>query len=182
MPANLKRKLENYLNKPSTSRLEARNKLIVSLFYYCGFRTWMLTDLKKKNYDPKNKMLYFRLRTNSLKENSILLDESVFKLIDFLTRSFSNPEWPLIMSFKIDSPINKPLSPRQIQRVTKNILLSLGFKKNIPPRMLRHNVGINLTKEKLRHKSLNKLIGRVSPWVFTEYKKRAGNFKKVGKI
>lgn len=177
----LLKKLEIYLHTEASSYRAARNKLILSLFYYQGFRVSTVQALKVKHYDPTNKILTLPYDHKRDKAIHILLHDVTVKHIDRILKLRSDSNSPLLKRIEV-YPIDIPVTTRQIQRIVKEKLLRLGFPENIPPRMLRHLCSIRLTKEDLKYSSLNNIVGKVAPWVFTEYKKRAGNFKEKGVI
>jgi len=182
IPKYLERRLEKYLSRPPCSYKEVRDKLVFCLLYYQGFWVWVIRSLKITNYNSINKLLKFPLDSKHKKIGVILPEEPTIRLLDYIVRRSRIPNSPLIRSLKLDSPLNKPLSRRQIERISEDILKKLGFSRNIPPRVLRHHIAIRLTREKLTLPSLRKLIGPVSTQTFTNYKQKSGNFGEKGKI
>lgn len=177
-------RLESFLNSNSRSYLSARNKLILSLFYYQGLRTSIVQALKVKHYDLKNNILTIPYDYHIDKSINILVENPTAKHLDFIFNLNPDLNDPLFKRFDISKHkiLDIALSTRQIQRIVDYTLSKLGFPKNLPPRALRHLCAIRLTKEELKYSSLNKIIGKTSPWAFTDYKRRAGNFHKAGEV
>lgn len=175
-------RLESYLSENPKSYQDARDKLILCLFYFQGFRTSMIQSLKMNHYDAKSGVLTVPFSYKHEKALSILLDTVTTKHINFIASFNIIPDRPLLDSLANNHRIGIPITVRQIQRIVNKKMNKLGLPKNIPPRELKHLCAIRLTREKLTHDSLDKLVGRVSPWVFTAYKRRAKNFRQAGEI
>ncbi len=174
--------LDYFLKLPPCTYEEARNKLLLCMFYYQGFKTSIVQKLKFRNYDLVNKILTIPIDNKGLKTTSIALEESTLLHLEYLVTHNSNPNSPIMRSIVFGKPADIPITIRQLQRVVKETLQKNGFNPKLNPRILRHFCGIRITKDAPLHISLDSLIGRVSPWVFTEYKRKAGNFRKRGEF
>ncbi len=175
--------LKKYLYTVPFSYNDARNKLLFSFFYYQGIKTSIVQKLTYNNYDSGTNILTLPLDNKLKKYIQIVPEDTTKNLLEYLLKFHHKENDRLIqnVNYKI-TRAGFPITIRQVQRIIREVGEKIGLQKGLNPRTLRHLCAVRLTKENLKHQSLDHLIGRVSPWVFTEYKRFAGNFKKQGEI
>lgn len=169
--------LDSYIKSPPMSFWDGRNKLLFSLFLNQGIKTSIVQRLTYNNYDTQDNILCIPLDNKLRKYIELVPEITTVSLLNYFLR-FPHQSHDRIIrnaSNKIDS-FGLPITVRQIQRIIQEVGQSLRLPRGLNPRTLRHLCAVRLTQESLKHKSLDHLIGRVSPWVFTEYKRYAGNF------
>jgi len=174
-------KLEKFINEKPTSYQDARSKLVLSLFYYQGIKTSIAQRLTYENYNIKDNILIFP-KDNFLTEYiQIIPEDKTRNLLQYLQKFKLNSAQRLIRNVDYSKKsAGLPITVRSLQRLLRELSKQLNLSMPLNPRSLRHLCAVRITAELLMHKSLDHLIGRVSPWVFTEYKRLSGNPRKQG--
>lgn len=182
IPKRLIKILENYLYSKPTSYINARNKLIIGLFYFHGLRTLYVRNMKVRDYTIIKHTFTVPYDYTYKKISKIPVDEPIKSLFSYILHEKNNPDSPMFKNLADNLPVDIGISIRQIQRIVKEELERLYFKENLPPRMLRHLCGIHYAKSQFRYNTFNYILTKSSPWAFTEYKRRAGTYRRIGKI
>lgn len=181
IPSKSRKILVKYLFEPPHSYREARNKLIVCLSYYTGLQTWVIRELKVKDYNPKKRTLCFRFDTGILSKKEVVVEPPVSNILDYVAQELQFPERPLIKNPFWDSKKEKPMSARQIERIIKDELEASHIHlPNITLRALRHYAGLRYILSGATAFTLRELTGKVTNATIANYRSMSGLARKRG--
>lgn len=169
-------RIVKFMNTNHTNFKDARNACILSLLYYNGLKTHEIRSLDIDNYSVKKELLF-------LKNRKVKINPTQRKIL-LNCLSFRDDEYPpFFISIKNYNRIQRNqagdrkvrLTDRTIQRAVKEVFELLKINKDIKPKDFRHSLGIKLSSLGASHKYIDKTMGKVAPWVKTDYRKLSKN-------
>lgn len=164
------------VDKNTESLLRSRDKLIIALGIYCGFRRSELASLKKNSFRVEEirgvKYLIAKvLNTKSGRDHEVAVDNRVWLLFDdylnsLMTAGIHIPDdQPMFISFAPHGGSRlHPLSDYSITLIVQKYARRAGIKKHVSAHTLRHTCGtltaeggadVKAIQEHLGHGSLN---------------------------
>jgi len=154
------RKLPEILTKEEVKKLlitltHTKSRIIVKLLYSSGIRLSECLNLKIEDLDLKQKIGWVRAGKGN-KDRMFILSEDVKKeLVQYLPGSQSKG-----ILFK--SKDNKPLTPRNIQKIVKKAAYNAGINKRITPHKLRHSFATHLLEGGTDIRIIQELLGHAN--------------------
>ena len=147
--------LPTVLNKEEVRKIiefseTKKSKLIISLLYSSGLRVSELVNLKKVDLNLNEKSGWVR-RGKGNKDRIVTISENLCQeLKEYLER---NPENEFLFSK------NKPLTPRNIQKIIQKTSRKAGIQKKVTPHTLRHSFATHLLESGTDIRVIQELLG-----------------------
>jgi site-specific recombinase XerD len=116
-----------------------KHKSILSLMYGSGLRVSEVVNIKIKDVDSKNMVIWIR-QSKGKKDRMCILSESTLGLLRQYYKEYRPKEWLFNgQLLKTDPPgIIKPYTVKSIQQFVKKISLKAGITKRVHPHLYRH--------------------------------------------
>jgi len=149
------KKLPNILTKDEVKQLietsdAQKSKLIISLLYSSGLRVSEVVSLKVNDLNLDEKIGWVRLGKGK-KDRAFILSEKVCIQIKTFLEKHKNNEFLLSKE--------KPLTPRNIQKIIKNAAQKAGLNRKITPHTLRHSFATHLLESGTDIRYIQELLG-----------------------
>lgn len=130
-----------------------KSKLIIQLLYSSGLRVSELVNLKPADLDFSENIGWVRSGKGK-KDRMFIISQKLSKKLEKFIRK--HPDWNYIFSQ------NKPLTPRNIQKIVQKTAKKAGIEKKIHPHTLRHCFATHLLDEGVDIRRIQKLLGHES--------------------
>ena len=152
------RRLPEVLSKEEVKKIlevseTRKSKLIMSLLYSSGLRVSELVNLKPSEIDFEEKIGWVRQGKGGKDRMFVISEELSRKLKDYLKRK---KEHQYIFSKE------KPLTPRNIQKIVKNARHKAEITKKATPHTLRHSFATHLLESGTDIRLIQSLLGHAS--------------------
>lgn len=150
--------LPQVLTKDETRKLlesaeTKKSRLLMSFLYSSGLRVSELVNLKKVDINLQDKMGWVRKGKGS-KDRIFIVSESLSsELKTYLENHQSN-----IYLFSED----KPLTPRNIQKIIQKTAKKAGINKKVTPHTLRHSFATHLLESGVNIRIIQELLGHAN--------------------
>lgn len=126
-----------------------KSEIIVRMLYYTGLRVSELVNLKRK--DINFEIGQGIIKGKGSKQRQIFLTP---KLIEKLNKFFEKyPDYEYILSK------DKPLTPRNIQKIVEKIAKKQGIQKKVTPHTFRHSYATHLLEDGTDIRTIQALLG-----------------------
>lgn len=156
-----KRKLPEVLSEQEVVRLlEAAANLweraILMTLYAGGLRLLELIQLTPKDIDSQAMRIRIRAGKGG-KERYVVLSETLLEVLRQYFRKFRPERW----LFYSDKP-DRPIHPRTLQRMVREIARRAGLTKKVTPHILRHSFATHLLDHGTNLRYIQELMGHKS--------------------
>jgi site-specific recombinase XerD len=156
-----KRKLPEALSEQDVVRLvEAAANLweraILMTLYAGGLRLLELIQLAPKDIDSQTMRIRIRAGKGG-KERYVVLSETLLEELRHYFRKFRPERW----LFYADKP-DRPIHPRTIQRMVREVARRAGLNKKVTPHVLRHSFATHLLDHGTNLRYIQELMGHKS--------------------
>lgn len=128
-----------------------KHRLIVKMLYGCGLRVSELVNLKKRDMNFEEGLIYVRL-SKGRKDRFVKIPDSAIDELESYSKLGS--EDVLFASNR-----GGKLTAATIQKIIKNSSKKSGIKKNIHPHTLRHSFATHLLEQGIDLRVIQKLLG-----------------------
>ncbi|HDI02935.1 MAG TPA: hypothetical protein ENF67_00105 [Candidatus Pacearchaeota archaeon] len=148
------KKLPEVLTKEEVDRIikaaeTEKSELMIRMLYYTGLRVSELVNLKREDIDLEKGICLVKGKGN--KERQVFLPK---KLKEKLKVFFEkHPDYVYVFSR------DKPLTPRNVQKILKRIAKKLEIKKKVTPHKLRHSFATHLLESGVNIRTIQALLG-----------------------
>lgn len=154
----LARKLPEVLTKEETRKLldtltHTKSRIIVKLLYSSGIRLSECLHLKVEDLELGNKMGWVRSGKGA-KDRMFILSEDVCAEILRYVNTINRRS-----GYLFQGSDNKPLSPRNVQKIVKKAAQRAGIQKQITPHKLRHSFATHLLEAGTDIRIIQELLG-----------------------
>lgn len=154
----LARKLPEVLTKEETRHLldaitHTKSRIIVKLLYSSGIRLSECLHLKIENVELGNKIGWVRSGKGA-KDRMFILSEDVSAEILHYLNAINRRS-----GYLFQGSANKPLSPRNVQKIVKKAAQRAGIQKQITPHKLRHSFATHLLEAGTDIRIIQELLG-----------------------
>jgi site-specific recombinase XerD len=126
-----------------------------TLLYCCGLRLTEGVNLTMGDVDMERKQLLIRGKGNKIRY--VPIPKRALKLLNQYIQDYKPKYW-LFLSSRSE----KPIHPRSVQRLTKQLLVKTGIKKKAYPHSLRHSYATHLLESGVNVKAIQLLLGHNS--------------------
>lgn len=126
-----------------------KSKLIIKMLYSSGLRLSECLNLKINDLELDEKIGWVR-KGKGAKDRMFILSE---KLIKDFEKYLKNHKGLYLFSE------NKPLSPRNVQKIIKRAAEKAGIKKRVTPHKLRHSFATHLLEAGVDVRKIQELLG-----------------------
>lgn len=149
------KKLPEVLSKEEIKKLiesakTRKSRIIVQLLYSTGMRVSELVNLKKDDLNLQERIVIVR-KGKGKKDRIVILPE---KLIDELKEYMEKNKDNIYLLSK-----DKPLTPRNIQKIIKKLAIKAGINKKVTPHILRHSYATHLLESGVDIRYIQTLLG-----------------------
>jgi len=151
------KKLPVVLSKEEIKRLfdaadSEKKKLILMVLYATGLRVSELINLKVKDIDFNNKLIKV-VGGKGQKDRVVTVSDKLLKrLYDYVKTK--DPDEHVFLS-----KYGKPLTPRYIQYLVKDLSVAAGITKDVTPHVLRHSYATHLLESGANIRVIQELLG-----------------------
>jgi integrase/recombinase XerD len=144
-----KQEVNELINHTETQK----SKLILQLLYSSGLRVSELVNLRKENLDLNENRGWVRAGKGKKDRMFIFSEKLGKKLKKFIDK---HEDYKYLFSK------DKPLTPRNIQKITKLSTIKAGINKNVHPHTLRHSFATHLLDSGVDIRKIQFLLGHSS--------------------
>jgi integrase/recombinase XerD len=149
------KKLPSVLSKEEVKKLiessdTSKSKLMLSLLYSSGLRVSEIVNLKPQDINLDEKTGFVRQGKGKKDRAFIVPEKLIAELKEFLNR---HPNYQYLFSKE------KPLTPRNLQKIVKNSAKKAGLQKKITPHTLRHSFATHLLEAGTDIRYIQVLLG-----------------------
>ncbi len=127
-----------------------KSKIILKILYSSGMRVSELVNLKVSDLNLDEKIGWIR-KGKGRKDRLFMLSE---KLIPELENYFKKRQGYVYVLSK-----EKPLTPRNIQKIIKNLAFKIGIQKKVTPHTIRHSYATHLLEAGVDIRKIQVLLG-----------------------
>tara|TARA_Y100000310_G_C20557090_1_gene751114 strand:+ start:136 stop:954 length:819 start_codon:yes stop_codon:yes gene_type:complete len=132
----------------STNNL--KHQLVIKILYSTGLRLQELVDLKRKDIDFENNLLFVRMGKGKRQRYTIVSESLKLDLLKYYSYETFSTDY-------LFEGRNGKYSKKSVQMVLKNIEKKLGFL--IHPHMLRHSFATHLLEQGVDLRLIQKMLG-----------------------
>lgn len=155
------KKLPEVLTKEEVKKLieaaeTSKSRLIIKLLYSAGLRVSELVNLRKQDISLQEKIGWVR-RGKGKKDRFFIIADKIAK--ELKKQMEKQPTHLYIFS---TSTSDKPLTPRNIQKIIKKAALKADIKKKVSPHTLRHSYATHLLELGTDIRKIQVLLGHAN--------------------
>jgi integrase/recombinase XerD len=152
------KKLPEVLTREEVKKLieaaeTSKSRLIIKLLYSAGLRVSELVNLRKQDINLQEKVGWIR-RGKGKKDRFFIIADSLFK--ELKKQMEKQPTHIYILS---TSTTDRPITPRNIQKIIKKAALKAGITKRVTPHTLRHSYATHLLEAGTDIRKIQALLG-----------------------
>ena len=127
-----------------------KSRIIVKLLYSSGVRVSELVNLKIKDINLDEKIAWVRKGKGKKDRFFVLSEKLIPELEDYLRKK---QDYTYILSKE------KPITPRNIQKIIKKLAKKTGIQKKVTPHTLRHSYATHLLESGTDIRKIQVLLG-----------------------
>ncbi|MEM3113073.1 MAG: tyrosine-type recombinase/integrase [Candidatus Pacearchaeota archaeon] len=128
-----------------------KHKLILKILYGCGLRVSEVINLRKEDFDFKERLVYIKL-SKGRKDRFVKIPDSIKSELEIYSNL--NNEYIFFTSNR-----SGKLSTKTIQLIVENSVRRAQIRKNIHPHSLRHSFATHLLEQGIDLRIIQKLLG-----------------------
>jgi integrase/recombinase XerD len=157
----LQKKLPVVLTQDEIRRLiqaagHRKSRLLIKLLYASGLRVSEALNLKVEDLEPEQRIAWVR-RGKGAKDRMIILSEQlVGELAEFLK------EHEIVKGHIFLGHADKPMTPRNAQKIIATAAKAAGIAKQVTPHKLRHSFATHLRESGTDLRVIQELLGHSS--------------------
>ncbi|WP_424910680.1 tyrosine recombinase XerC [Thermovenabulum sp.] len=153
--------INELLNLPDNSCLGIRDKAILELLYATGIRVGEMTNIKLKDLDLSNKILF--VFGKGSKERIVFFGEKAKESLE----TYLKISRPILLKGREEEHLflNKNgtrLTDRSIRRIVEKYVKKLSFIKKVTPHTIRHTFATHLLENGADLRTVQELLGHTS--------------------
>jgi len=128
-----------------------KHRLIIKLIYGCGLRVSEIINLKKKDLNFDEDLIYIKLAKGK-KDRFVKIPESIKEDLESYYKLNDS-------EYFFESNRKGKLTTATIQKIVKNAAKKAGIKKRVYPHLLRHSFATHLLEQGTDLRIIQKLLG-----------------------